>query len=272
MARRVGGRGSIAEIDSLTDSYLDSSIEIRDVVQAVEATVQQHPGAPVLLQGVDNELFQTGFQDKPFRLVGAQRVYLTPGSEKDIDARADLGGTSQYRISPEEAVALLDQKQARVLSITDNGITDVTRRYGLVVRALASSSRRNFVNVGEPAYASRLGPTWYPAENGYRWMPRTATVLLDAPRSAAEKLYVTGFVVPAALASGPVTLRFKAGGRDIGSSTLRTGTELFTLAFPLPAELVGRDTVEISIEASKVFRPAADPRELGMVLRTFEIR
>ncbi len=45
---------------------------------------------------------------------------------------------------------------------------------------------------------------------------------------------------------------------------------MFSMNFPLPAGLTGRTTVEISIEASKVFKPRE--RELGMVFGTFAIR
>ena len=60
--------------------------------RGLEHTLHNHPGNAIILQGVDNDLFQTGFQDDPFRLLGFPKIYLAPGGEAGIVAREDLGG------------------------------------------------------------------------------------------------------------------------------------------------------------------------------------
>ena len=265
--------GSIYEIQAATQWYFDLGGRMRALVRGVEDSMRRHPGSAVLLQGVDARLFQEGgFQDDPFHLVGAERVYLAPGTEKGIAAREDLGGTTRFRISQEQAMKLLERGQARVLDAASGGARDVTQQYEIVARAEFLATHRNFVDVGDPVYTARLGPTWHSIENGFRWMPKTATIQLSGPASADEKLHVTGYAPAVALASGPVTLRFQAAGHGIGSATLRTPAAKFALEFPLPADLVGQYAVEISVEANKVFRVPGDGRELGMVFGTFSIR
>ena len=80
-------------------------------------------------QHVDNELFQSGFQDDPFRLVGISRVYLAPGTGKEIEARQDLGGTSRFTIAPEEVQRLLNQNQLTVLDVGTLTPQDMTASY-----------------------------------------------------------------------------------------------------------------------------------------------
>jgi hypothetical protein len=264
--------GSIAEIDAQTRWYYDHTVRIRDLVLAAREQMRSYPASVLLLHGVDNELFQSGFQDDPFRLVGATRVYLTPGSEKGIVAREDLGGIARFQIPAEQAMTLLERGQARVIEAGAEGAREVTRSYTAVARSQIRSERRSFVDVGDPFYAARLGPAWYPAENGFRWMPKKASVELPGPRDASEKLNITGFAAAPALAAGPITLSVHAGAHDLGSTTLREPGAKFAVQFPLPADLVGQETIEITLELSRVFRPPGENRDLGMIFGTFEIR
>jgi hypothetical protein len=103
-------------------------------------------------------------------------------------------------------------------------------------------------------------------------MPKAATIRIAGPTTAQDKLYVTGYSAPSALASGPVRMLFRAGGKDIGKTLLAKPGEKFAISFPLPAQLVGQFEIEITIEASKTFKPPNDQRELGMVFGTFEIK
>jgi hypothetical protein len=264
---------SFVQVDSVSDWFRARADRIHGVVSAVDRAAHASPGATIVLSGVDNELFQSGFQDDPFKLVGASQVYLAPGSEQAVQARADLGGVRRFRISQNDMLAAIMRGNARMLNVGAEGATvDVTDRFRAAARAQYLAEHRNFVDVGDPAYASRLGPTWHPAENGFRWMPKTATLQIAGPASKGAKLYVTGYAAPAALANGPVTLRFRAAGQPIGSATLDQPGQRFALDFALPETLVGRETIEIAIEVSRTFFAPNDPRELGMIFGTFEMK
>jgi hypothetical protein len=244
---------------------------MRLVFRGAEETAEDHPGTALIFKGVDSALFQTGFQDRPFRLVGIERAYLAPGSEEGIVSREDLGGVSKFRLSDDDCLRLLEGNQARVLEVTAGDPRDITLSFEAALRAEIAASHR-VVDVGDPLYSSRLGTGWYPAENGFRWMARSATLQLAGPTSASERLYVTGFGAAAALASGAVKLRFRADGLDVGSSNISQPNRIFAFDFPLPADLRNRSTMEVSIEADNTFRPPGDSRDLGMIFGTFAIR
>jgi hypothetical protein len=193
------------------------------------------------------ELKNSGFADRPFRLVGADRVWLMPD------------------VSSEKLFAEVESGQARVLEVSSSGTRDVTQTFEL-------DQHLNFVDVGNPDYAARLGPTWYSPENGFRWAPKSASVYVAGPKSKEERLHVTGFAPAPLLASGPATLIFHADGTEIGRATISKPGESFTLEFPLPEKTIGQKTVEISVETSRTFRPPGDTRELGMVFGTFAVR
>jgi hypothetical protein len=263
--------GSIREIDFDTNWNYDRSERLREVFQAVDDAERAHPGNAILLSGVDGDLFQSGFQDNPFRLYGVPYAYLAPGDEGKLASRLDLGGLAHFIITPPKALDLIDRGKARVLSISAGEIVDSTRAYASVLRARIQP-RGNFVDVGDPTYAAQLGDTWFPPEGGARWMPASATVKLTGIDPSAQKLYVTGYAPEAVIASGPVTLIFRGNGREIGSAVMEKADDRFSLAFPLPAALMGQSSVEISIHANKILRIPGDKRDLSMIFGTFSIR
>lgn len=264
--------GSIQLIQNYTRWAYNRSMRIRGVVLGVEEIAREHPDASVMLEGVDNDLFQAGFQDNPWRLFGLQKLYLVPGGEQGIIARADLGGVTPFLITPRQALDRIEHHQGYVLAVSNDGTRDITRSYEAVLRADPRASRRDFVDAGDPNDAAFFGPEWYPAENGFRWMPKLATVKLSGPLSTSQKLYVTGYTPAPVVANGPVTLNFRAEGIAVGSETLREANQQFSFSFALPAQLTGRQTIEIAIEASKVLHAAGDNRDLAMVFGTFAIR
>lgn len=275
--------GNLPEIGIGTAWYLERTSRLRQAFRGMQEAAFQHPGTMVIFKGVDNDLFQTGFQDNPFPLAGVSQGFLAPGTEKDIVARGDLTDVARLTISKEHGLRAVESGKARVLAIERDGPPrDITGRYGAVLRAELFAEGRDFVNVGRLAYSARLGPSWYSIENGFRWMPKSATVLLAGPKSPGGRLYVTGFAVARALASGPVTLHFRVSadseprpsgsGQEIGAVTIAEPDRPFQCDFALPDKLVGAYPIELWIEASKTLRIPGDGRELGMVFGTFSIR
>jgi hypothetical protein len=264
--------GSSAQIAYATAFFYERARRLQNLLTTMQESLRAHNDSIVVIRGVDNDLFHSGFQDEPFRFVGAHRVYLFPGTETGIQARADLGGITPFKLPEEVMLTALRQNRARILEAGPMRTTDITERFQQLKQAEYLAQHRNFVDVGDPQYASRLGPQWYPIENGFRWMPKAATIRIAGPTTAPDKLYVTGYSAPSALASGPVRMLFRAGGKDIGKTLLAKPGEKFVISFPLPAQLVGQFEIEIAIEASKTFKPPNDQRELGMVFGTFEIK
>jgi len=262
---------AIPAIGEETEWNLDVTSRMRLAFRGMEEAARRYPGTSAIFKGVDNELFQVGFQDNPYRLAGLAQGWLAPGSEKQIVPREDLGRIENLTVSTEDALRLIESSRARVLEVTDGPPHDVTESFGIMMRAEFLAMHREFVDVGQPLYASRLGPSWHKIENGYRWMPRSATVELPGPSSAGERLYVSGYAPANVVASGPLTLRFRAAGQDLGSFAVSQPDRKFQCDFAVPAKLVGEYATEISIDASRTFRPAGDDRELGIIFGTFAV-
>jgi hypothetical protein len=261
----------IFETGEYTQWFRNRSLRMKTVVQGVERAKRQHPDSAILLQGVDEELFQSGFEDDPFRLMDVQ-VYLTPGSEQDIHMPAGFEGMKRWTISPRNAYSLLEQGKGRVMTVVAGALRDVTPLYMASMRADPRIGRKDFVDVRDPLYAPQVGPEWYKAEGEIRWMPQAATVKLAGPNQASQKLVVTGYAPRALLAAGPVTLTFRAGGVKIGSRVIKEPDAPFSLELPLPAGLMGQNEIQLRIEVSKTYRPPGDGRELGMAFQTFAVR
>jgi hypothetical protein len=263
---------AIPAIGEGTAWYLDHTSRMRLAFRAMEEAAKRYPDTIVIFKGVDNELFQTGFQDNPYRLAGIAQGLLAPGSEQGIVAREDLGGIKGLTVSTEEALRAIESGKARVIDVGAIPPRDITETAETAMRAEFLGANRSFVDVGQPLYASRLGSSWYKIENAYRWMPKSATVDLSGPMSTGERLYITGYGAANALASGPVALRFRVNGQDLGMAVVSVPDHKFQSDFALPDKLVGAYDMEVSIEASKTFRPANDQRDLGMIFGTFSVR
>jgi hypothetical protein len=143
------GRGAVATCLALylanalpairngTAWYLEGTSRMRLAFRGMEEAAYQHPGAMMILTGVDDDLFKMGFEENPFRLAGASQGFLAPGTEKHISvAREDLGGISRLTISREDALRAIDSGHARVLEIERHGPPrDITRAYESALRS-----------------------------------------------------------------------------------------------------------------------------------------
>lgn len=259
-----------------TDIYLQwlysNTNRMRKLLAAVDDTGQNYPGSAILLAGVDNALLDSGFEDNPFRLFGLDQVYVVPGTISDAPGTSPIGDYQKFMTTVPRAIDLIDHAKARVLSVSRDGVVDVTRSYGAILSSGVQRSRHDFVNAGDVAYANQMGPTWYKPESGNAWMPKTATVHLYEIQTGAQKLFVTGYASPDVVAAGPVTMRLKGNAQNIGVATIRKPAGPFSFSFPLPPVLRGKEDVTVEVELSKVVHPAGDDRDLGMVFGTFAIR
>src|SRR5579871_2812499 len=151
---------------------------------------------------------------------------------------------------------------------------DVTRSYANLLRANADASRRDFVDAGDPEYASQLSPpeAWFGLVNGFQCMGKSGVVKLEGIRPDAQTLSATGFNPGAEYSRDPVTLTFKGNGRLIGSATITKTGELFSISLPLPPELRGVKNIDIQIDLDRVIRRPGSDLEFGMVFGTFTIR
>ncbi len=261
---------SIADIHTAEKFNYARSRKVKYLVQGLSALSKADANKKLLLAGIDNDLFWSGLYGDPFRLIGIRQVYIVPGSEKDIDPHPELGGISRFLISPNQAVLALKSHHAVVLQLQGRLLRDVTNVYLPKLEQALDGKSVDWVDVADPEFGGRLGSTWYPAEAGFRWMPKTASVKIARPAMAGQVLKITGFCPSAVVAAGPIEVSFSADGILIGKASLKQADE-FALQFPLPSRLIGQSAMEIQIEVSRTTRVAGDPRVFGLTFGTFAV-
>ncbi len=258
--------GSLFQIDGITSWYYDRTRHLHAVVEQVNEAHRRSPDKTILLTGVSTDLYSTGFQDHPFAIYGIDKIFLAP------DSIAEGAGIDSYKIGASEAAQALQHDEAIVLSISGNDVMDSTDRYKMVLGAQALAQNARLVNLADPAYSSRLGPTWYAAENGFRWMPKRATLQIGGPTAPNQRLHVFGYCPGTLLAKGPLELSARINGEELGKQPLRKSDESFDLAFPLPDGLSGKYSLEVTLEVSRTFQAPADPRQLGLIIGSVSIQ
>jgi hypothetical protein len=258
----------------MTEKYrYNNARRMKYLIQGLDSQEKLHAREIVLLGGIDNELFWTGFCDDPFRLIGIYHAYLVPASAKGIEPHPEWGcDTSRFFVNVDDAVPLLRTGQSSVFALQGRYVRDVTQQYLKTVATEYAERHPDFIEISNPMFQNRLGPTWYPAERGFRWMPKTATLKIHGPTKRGQVLEASGYCPAVVLAHGPLQVSFRGDGIALGTSTLTQPNQLFTSKFAWPDTLVGRPMVEIEIEVSRTLDAPGVSRPLGLVFTTFTIR
>ena len=194
---------SVTDIHRVDQFFYLHARWMKRIMQGLEADRSAIEGKEILFSGVTNDIFWSGFDDDPFRLIGIHRVYLTPGSETAIDPHPEWGGISRFEISLDDAVKALKTGQGVVYSVSGNGLQNVTATYQIIATAQYLAEHRDTVDVGDPDFAKRLGAGWYEIEDHSRWMGKSATVQLAGPTKPGESLQVTGYCPAVVVARQP---------------------------------------------------------------------
>jgi hypothetical protein len=243
------------------------SARVRNLVESVAQAHELHPAKSILLDGVDTDLFWNGILDRPFRLIGLDHVYLTPGSERRIAAHPELGNVSIYVLPPDVAGKAVERDEVVVYDVRGPRLRNITSVYAAIPRETRLPSR---VDVASPLTSYLLGPEWYASDEDHRWMPKRATLRMAGPVAAGQKLYLTGQCPEEQLRNGPLPVTVTVEGSTTHTAVIREN--VFELAFMLPEALVGKPEIHVVVEVARVFRPASDPRDLGVVFGVIEVR
>ncbi len=245
------------------------SLRVRDLVEGVAGARELHPHEAILLDGVDTELFYNGILDHPFRLLGNDQVYLTPGSQRTIEAHPDLGSAEEFVLPAEVAAKALERGEAVVYDVRGARLRNITGQYSAGPAAFEAPAR---IDVASPLAAYLLGPEWYAVDGNHRWMPGRATLRMAGPQTAGEKLYLNGYCPDEQVRQGPLVVTVSADGSVLGARNIGAGQNAFELAFALPAALVGKPEMRVEISVSRTFRTAVDTRDLGLAFGSVEVR
>jgi hypothetical protein len=245
------------------------TMRVRNLVEGVAGIHERYPSKSILLDGVDTDLFWNGVLDRPFRLFGMDHVYLAPGSEKRIASHPDLGNIGEYILPAGVVAQALQREELVVYDVRGARLRNITALYAALPRESGLPLR---VDAASPLASYLLGPEWYPSDGDHRWMPRRATLRMGAPSSRGQKLYLRGACPDELLKAGPLPVTVTVEGLALPATAIRPGGNAFELVFALPDSVVGKAEMRVTVEVGRVIRLASDPRDLGLVFGTFEVR
>ena len=247
----------------------DLTMRVRNLVEGVAGAHERYPNKAILLDGVDSDLFWNGVLDKPYRLFGLDHVYLSPGSEKHIDAHPDLGNITEYILPADVVSNALKRDEIVVYDARGARLRNITQLYAALPQATTLPLR---VDAASPLTSYLLGPEWYQSDGDHRWMPRRATLRIAGPAAAGARIYLRGECPDELLRGGPLPLTVAIDGERLAPGVIKPGENAFEISFPLPASATGKAQLNVALEAGRTFRPAADPRDLALAFGSIEIR
>lgn len=245
------------------------TMRVRTLVEGVAGIHERRPSKSILLEGVDTDLFWNGVLDRPFRLFGMDHVYLAPGSEKRIAAHPDLGNIDDYILPADVVAQALKREELVVYDVRGARLRNITEVYAALPRESGLPLR---VDAASPLTSYLLGSEWYPSDGDHRWMPRRASLRMGAPATVGQRLYLRGSCPDEQLRAGPLPVTVTVEGVAMPATLIRPGENAFERVFALPDAVVGKAEMRVTVEVGRVIRPASDPRDLGLVFGSFEVR
>lgn len=255
---------------SVVTFHRERSREVRALVLGVERARELHPGKTILIAGVDSDLYWAGVNDNPFRLLNLGEVYLTPGSEGQIEAHPDLGDPQEYILPPAQTLQALRSGSAVVYSFGDNRLHNITRRYTAIAAASLEAGLSRRVLTGSTRFSNQLGEGWYEAEGHFRWMAGRAVVYLAGPERPGQVLRIEGFCPEVQIQGGAVHLTVRVNGSALPVVRLDRANERFSHDLPLPDHVVNQARVTVELDLDRTTNP--DGRPLGMPVSALSIR
>ena len=242
---------------------------VRVLVLGVDAAHRAHPDSVIVLEGVTTELFNNAIGHSPFYPLGIDGVYLTPGSEANIQPAPELADFRDVVLEPAVLLKALATDRAVIYSSAGNHLRNITEVYKRSAPDRLGEYLPNRVDIGNSLYSWLVGPEWLPLETGFRWMPAHATVRLRGPDSVGNKLSLSGYCPLEQLKRAPRNITVLADGIVLGQSQILDPESTFHRLFSLPDSLVGKKSVEVEIRVDPVER--IGNRELGLIVSRIEI-
>jgi hypothetical protein len=246
--------------------WTDRSLRIKNVVQQVLSAHQAAPAKTILLSGINEEIYTGAMRDRAFAALGAADVYMDRESAEALP-RVYSESAQNFVLDRASLAQLSRSGKLLVLSVDKPVAQDITASYQVV-----GDVWPNKLELFRPVAEQWLGPTWHNIEPTHRWMPKSATAKLRAPKSPEEKLRIKGYCPPEQVSGQPLRLRVLVNGRQVGSVISLQSAGPVELVLPLPAEEAGIEPMEITLEVDRTFRPPGDIRDLGLAVSSIEIR
>jgi len=211
----------------------DRGARVEDLVLGVAEIHATQPGKIILLDGIDSDLFWSGIVDVPFRAMEIPHVYLAP--ESDARIQAPPGLVVKYILPQALSLPALQDARAVVYQLDGAALRNATAQHRATAESLWKPETPRFINLGDTAFAEYASPGW----DGM--LRRVATVRVGGPRAPDERLYIGVF------RTTDFQLGVRVNGVDLPAPVIERSGELTQLTVPLPAALMGRPEIEVTL-------------------------
>ena len=256
--------GSLVVSREITHYNRHESDLARNLVLGVKQAVALHPDKIILLAGITNDQFWGAVVDSPFRLIPGAKVYLVPGSEKNIDAHPELGDPFLSILPAVAARRALDTNQAIVYAAGGSPLRNVTNLYRGIAALEWGDSLAAIVDVGQPLLASQLGTGWENIDQGFRWMGPSAEITLGGP---GNELFVECFRAENEPRQELVKLDIYSGEAWVGSFSVPR-RERFVGKLIIPPALAALPRLPLRLTVTPPVVTPDDRRSLGLAFGT----
>ncbi len=240
------------------------TVRVRRFLGGLAAAHRLHPHQAILLDGVDRYLFVDAVRELAPRLIGIERVYLVPGSDRrpDLEHEDEIG---DFVLSGALTSSALSRDDAVVYDVSGPRLRNVTANFMQmrIARSLPAA-----LNLADPLVAGLLGPEWYHSDENHRWMPKRATLRMAGAEHAGQSLYLRGNCGEEELRPGPLSITVTVDGVPLPPVLVRSPR--FEVSFPLPA--AAKPEMHVTIESSRIFRVPGDDRDLGLAFDEIAVR
>ena len=233
-------------------------------VQGLAEAGRRHPGKNLYVFGVSDALFWNSFHDRPFYLIGLNRVFLTPDNAAGLAPVVGRSDYSDYSQPAGVVVREADNHRAAIFEIRGSQMVNVTAAKADLLRR--ASPVLASIDVASSGNAHLLSGEWHEAENNYRWTGRRAGILISAP---GQWLMVKGFCVAEQVKGRPFGLTLTMDGVALSRHTLSDCLKPIRITAALPAN---HGSFSLGIDLDHTVRMGRDARELGIAIESVSVR
>lgn len=255
---------------SATRWSLDKTKPIRGIVLGAQAASEKHPGKAIVLNGITKGLYLDSIGQGAFAALGLETVYLTPESGVEIGSDGGTADLEKFVLEPDLMSHAMKNDQLVIYSVVGDHLRNITEVYELSAPNGSHDRLPRRVDIGNPLYSWLLGPSWLSPQSGIRWMPAQATLRIRGPESASSQLELSGFYPAEQLKRVPRVLKVSVDGIPVGEIKIHDPESSFSRLVGVPATAVGKESVEIGLEAGPV--DTRDGQDYGMVFGKIAFR
>jgi hypothetical protein len=250
--------------------YFERSREVRSLVMGVIRAREVHPDQAILITGMTPYLYSTSLAHSPFHVVGIDQVFLSP--DTTFSGYANLVPPSDHVLEEGPTLRALAYDQIQVYQVGGDRLKNVTSTYRSYALQNFSQKLPSRLDAGSPLMGYLLGSTWYPIEGVHRWMPKTASIRIAAPKTSNARLFIKGYCPQEQTRLGPLRLTIYIDGKWFSEAEFKEPEIPFLRSFDLPADSSRREGMDLTLEVSRTFEGGPGDRPLGVAFGTFEIR